>query len=141
MLTILILALLTLPFLPFVLFDTRRRKAMERRAAFDSPDCGEAIRAMFLHLAAYLDRCGKGVGNRPFSQWDAALSQTVSPEYAALFRHAAALFEEAAYSTHAMGGEQRAELQSLLTETERLLYDNADRRTKFRLKYVECLHA
>ena len=40
-----------------------------------------------------------------------------------------------------MGEEQRAELQSLLTETERLLYDNADRRTKFRLKYVECLHA
>ncbi|MFR7894087.1 MAG: hypothetical protein ACLU38_08420 [Dysosmobacter sp.] len=65
MLTILILALLTLPFLPFILFDARRRKAMERRAAFDSPDCGEAIRAMFLHLAAYLDRCGKGVGNRP----------------------------------------------------------------------------
>ena len=140
-LTILILALLTLPFLPFVLFDARRRKAMERRAAFDSPDCGEAIRAMFLHLAAYLDRCGKGVGNRPFSQWDAALAQTVSPEYAAQFRHAAALFEESAYSTHAMGEEQRAELQSLLTETERLLYDNADRRTKFRLKYVECLHA
>ena len=51
------------------------------------------------------------------------------------------LFEEAAYSTHAMGEEQRAELQSLLTETERLLYDGADRKTKFRLKYVECLHA
>ena len=58
-LTILILALLTLPFLPFVLFDARRRKAMERRAAFNSPDCGEAIRAMFLHLTAYLDPCGK----------------------------------------------------------------------------------
>ena len=114
---------------------------MERRAAFASPDCGEAIRAMFLHLTAYLDHCGKGVGNRPFSQWGVALSQTVSPEYAAQFRHAAVLFEEAAYSTHAMGEEQRAELQSLLTETERLLYDNADRRTKFRLKYVECLHA
>ena len=135
------MALLTLPFLPFVLFDARRRKAMERRAAFASPDCGEAIRAMFLHLTAYLDHCGKGVGNRPFSQWGVALSQTVSPEYAAQFRHAAVLFEEAAYSTHAMGEEQRAELQSLLTETERLLYDNADRRTKFRLKYVECLHA
>ena len=54
---------------------------------------------------------------------------------------AAVAFEEAAYSTHAMGEEQRAELQSLLTETERLLYDGADRKTKFRLKYVECLHA
>ena len=96
---------------------------------------------MFLHLTAYLDHCGKGVGNRPFSQWGVALSQTVSPEYAAQFRHAAVLFEEAAYSTHAMGEEQRAELQSLLTETEGLLYDGADRKTKFRLKYVECLHA
>ncbi len=64
---------------------------MERQAAFDS-DCRKAIRAMFLHLTAYLDHCGKGVGNRPFSQWDAALAQTVSPEYAAQFRHAAVLF-------------------------------------------------
>ena len=41
LLTILILALLTLPFLPFVLFDARRRKAMERRAAFNSLTAGK----------------------------------------------------------------------------------------------------
>ena len=139
-LTLLILALLTLPFLPFVLFDARRRRALERRAAFDSPDCGKAIRALFLHLTAYLDRCGKGGGNQPFAQWDGTLTRTLSPEYAARFRQAAALFEEAAYSTHTMGEEQRAELRRLLTETERLLYDGADRKTKFRLKYLECLH-
>ena len=39
-----------------------------------------------------------------------------------------------------MGEEQRAELQSLLNETEQLLYDGADRKTKLRLKYLECLH-
>ena len=139
-LTLLILALLTLPFLPFVLFDARRRRALERRAAFDSPDCGKAIRALFLHLTAYLDSCGKGGGNQPFAQGDATLTHTLSPEYAARFRQAASLFEEAAYSTHTMGEEQRAELQSLLNETERLLYDGADRKTKLRLKYLECLH-
>lgn len=139
-LTLLILALLTLPFLPFVLFDARRRRALERRAAFDSPDCGKAIRALFLHLTAYLDSCGKGGGNQPFAQWDGTLTRTLSPEYAARFRQAAALFEEAVYSTHTMGEEQRAELRRLLTETERLLYDGADRKTKFRLKYLECLH-
>ena len=139
-LTLLILALLTLPFLPFVLFDARRRKALERRAAFDSPDCGKAIRAIFLHLTAYLDSCGRGGGNQPFAQWDGTLTHTLSPEYAARFRQAAALFEEAVYSTHTMGEEQRAELQSLLNETEQLLYDGADRKTKLRLKYLECLH-
>ena len=139
-LTLLILALLTLPFLPFVLFDARRRRALERRAAFDSPDCGKAIRALFLHLTAYLDSCGEGGGNQPFAQWDGTLTHTLSPEYAARFRQAAALFEEAAYSTHTMGEEQRAELQSLLNETEQLLYDGADRKTKLRLKYLECLH-
>ena len=139
-LTLLILALLTLPFLPFVLLDARRRRALERRAAFDSPDCGKAIRALFLHLTAYLDSCGKGGGNQPFAQWDGTLTRTLSPEYAVRFRQAAALFEEAAYSTHTMGEEQRAELRRLLNETERLLYDGADRKTKFRLKYLECLH-
>ena len=139
-LTLLILALLTLPFLPFVLLDARRRRALERRAAFDSPDCGKAIRALFLHLTAYLDSCGRGGGNQPFAQWDGTLTRTLSPEYAARFRQAAALFEEAAYSTHTMREEQRAELRRLLAETERLLYDGADRKTKFRLKYLECLH-
>ena len=139
-LTLLILALLTLPFLPFVLFDARRRRALERRAAFDSPDCSEGIRALFLHLTAYLDSCGRGGGNQPFAQWDGTLTHTLSQEYAARFRRAAALFEEAAYSTHTMGEEQRAELRRLLAETERLLYDGADRKTKLRLKYLECLH-
>ena len=139
-LTLLILALLTLPFLPFVLFDARRRRALERRAAFEAPDCGKAIRALFLHLTAYLDSCGRGGGNQPFAQWDGTLTRTLSPEYAARFRQAAALFEEAVYSTHTMGEEQRAELRRLLTETEQLLYDGADRKTKFRLKYLECLH-
>ncbi len=35
------------------------------------------------------------------------------------------------------GRNSRPNCKSLLTETERLLYDGADRRTKFRLKYVE----
>ena len=49
-LLVLIVLLLLTPFLPFVLLDSRRRKALERRAEFLSEDPSEAIRAMFLQM-------------------------------------------------------------------------------------------
>ena len=50
------------------------------------------------------------------------------------------LWQEAAYSEHSMSSEQREEMRQFLSETERILYDAADRKTRFRLKYLECLH-
>ena len=65
----LIIVLLLGPFLPFLLLDFRRKKALERREKFDSENDSEAICAIFLHLIAYLESCGKGQGNIPFSAW------------------------------------------------------------------------
>ena len=55
------------------------------------------------------------------------------------FSMCAALVEEAAYSDHTLGEEQRQQALSLLAETEQALMARADRRQKFRLKYRECL--
>lgn len=139
-LCLMILALLTVPFLPFLFFNAQRKRAQARRSVFFSDDCAQAVRAIFLHISAYLDCCGKGGGNLPFSRWDAALSESMSPDYAARYHRASQLFLEAAYSTHTLSSQKRAELLALLEETERLLYDRAGFRTKLRLKYVEHLH-
>ena len=140
LLTLGILALLTLPFVPFLFFNAKRKQSLARRAAFASPDCAEAIRAMFLHLTAYLDACGMGAGNRSFSRWPELLSGHMPADYVRQYRRAAAIFSEAAYSTHPMTEEQRTDMEKILDETEHILYDEAGWKQKLRLKYVECLH-
>ena len=140
LLTLGILALLTLPFVPFLFFNAKRKQSLARRAAFASPDCAEAIRAMFLHLTAYLDACGMGAGNRSFSRWPERLSGHMPTDYVQKYRYAASIFSEAAYSTHPMTEEQRADMEKILDETERILYDEAGWKQKLRLKYMECLH-
>lgn len=140
LLTLAILALLTLPFAPFLFFNAKRKRSLARRAAFASPDCAEAIRAMFLHLTAYLEACGMGAGNCSFSRWPELLSGHMSADYVRQYRRAAAIFSEAAYSTHPMTEEQRADMEKILDETEHILYDEAGWKQKLRLKYVECLH-
>lgn len=59
-LCLLIPAVLAGPFLPFVWMNGRRRIAAQKRAAFDSQDRSEAMRAMFAHVIAWLDACGVG---------------------------------------------------------------------------------
>ena len=140
LLTLGILALLTLPFAPFLFFNAKRKRSLARRAEFASPDCAEAIRAMFLHLTAYLDACGMGAGNCSFSRWPERLSGHMPADYVQEYRYAASLFSEAAYSTHPMTEEQRTNMEKFLDETERILYAEAGWKQKLRLKYVECLH-
>ena len=140
LLTLGILALLTLPFAPFLFFNAKRKRSLARRAEFASPDCAEAIRAMFLHLTAYLDACGMGAGNCSFSRWPDRLSGHMPADYVQEYRYAASLFSEAAYSTHPMAEEQRTNMEKFLDETERILYAEAGWKQKLRLKYVECLH-
>ena len=132
-------ALLILPFLPFAWLNARRKKALAAREAFRSEDVNLAVRAAFQHVVAWLEAAGKGAGNLPYRDWADPLSRLVSGEYAALFRPCADLFEQAAYSTHPLSEADRARVLSLLEETERILRSQADRKQRFRLKYVECL--
>ena len=133
------IALLVLPFLPFIWLNARRKKAAEARETFRSEDVNLAVQAAFQHVIAWLEAMGKGAGNLPYRDWAEPLSGQVSGEYAALFRPCAELFEQAAYSTHPLPEADRSRVLSLLEETERILRSRADRKQRFRLKYVECL--
>ena len=134
-----VVALLIVPFLPFLLLDRAKRCAAERRSAFEAADNAAAIRAMFSHTMRWLRACGLQTENRPFSQCKEAVSRMTSEEYAAQYAEAATIWQEAAYSEHPMSEGQRAAIRALLAETETMLYEKADQRTRFRLKYKECL--
>ena len=52
----------------------------------------------------------------------------------------ARIWQETVYSDHAPNEEQHQAMLSLLTETERLIYEPASAAAKFRMRYLVCLH-
>lgn len=138
-LTLLILALLTLPFLPFLLYDARRRRIKMMCLDFESPYCALAIHAMFLHIAAWHEVCGLHAGNRSFSACCDDIAVKLSPAYAQHYRSAVALWQESEYSSHEMNETQRAWMREFLDETQHLLYGQAGWLKKLKLKYIHCL--
>lgn len=135
LLLLLAAAVVILPFLPFMVLNRRRKRALDARQAFESENVSEAIAALFQHVTAWLEATGNGGGNAPYMAWRADLS----PDYAERFAACEKLFEEATYSTHAMREDQRQQVLALLHETEQVLQGQADWKQKLRLKYRECL--
>ncbi|MBQ2323681.1 MAG: hypothetical protein II379_03740, partial [Oscillospiraceae bacterium] len=130
---------LVLPFLPFLLLTRARCRARARQAAFADADNAAAIRAMFRHVMDWLQACGLAAENRSFSACEGSAGALLSTDYAAQYAAAVPIWQEAAYSDHAMTAQQRRTVRELLETTEKTLYEKADRRTKFRLKYIACL--
>ena len=135
LLLLLAVALVILPFLPFVLLNRRRKKALDARKVFESGNVSEAVFAIFQHVAAWLEAMDCGGGNAPYAEWRAGLA----PDYAERFAACEKLFEEAAYSTHEMKEEDRQQALALLNETEQALRQRADWKQRLRLRYRECL--
>ena len=136
---LLAVAVLVVPFLPFLALNRAKRRASQRRAAFSDSDNAAAIRAMFLHTVDWLRAGGLKTENRPFSRCSEAVAAITSPEFAAKYTEAAIIWREAAYSNHAMTDEQREKVRALLDEAAETLYEKADRPTRLRMKYVDCL--
>lgn len=138
-LLLLSIALIVLPFLPFLILNARQKKTLEAQKAFASENVSTAVCAIFRQVIAWLEAMRSGAGNLPYRDWPQHLPGDLPPEYLRHLDAGAALFEEAAYSDHPMGEDQRRQLLDLLDETRDTMLARADRRQKLRLKYKECL--
>ena len=134
-----VIILLILPFLPFLWLNSRRKKAQEVRSVFASENVREAVCAIFRQTVAWLEAMGLGAGNLLYRDWAQHLPDRMRPGFEQRFSQCAALFEEAAYSDHAMAEDQRQQVLSLLDETQEAMLARADWKQKMRLKYGECL--
>ena len=139
LLLLLTVAALILPFLPFYFLNRRQKKALEARKVFESENIHEAICALFQQVILWLEATGQGAGNLPYAQWESQVARQISPEYAQRFIQCERLFEEAAYSAHSLGEEQRQQVMGLLRETEETLWAKADWKQRLRLRYKEGL--
>ncbi len=140
--TILLLAavvlLVVLPFVPFWLLDRQKRRAAVMRKDFEDADLSLAVKAIFRHATAYLAWAGLG-GRGLYRDWDRV--REMPAPYPEQYAKAVAVFEEAAYSSHALGEEARQEMLDFLEATEKLVYDPAPFLKKLDLRYRRCLHA
>ena len=138
LLCLMIPVLLLLPFAPFLWLNRQLKKIADRRACLDSDDASEAVRGGFALVIGYLDALGIGDENALYTE--RLKDGEVSENYADAYTAGAAIWQEAAYSSHPADETQRAVMLDLLEQTERQFYDTADWRTRLRLKYVCCLH-
>ena len=141
LLFLLAVALVVIPFLPFLALNARRKKAAEIRKAFLSENVSEAVCAVFRHVIAWLEATENGAGNIPYVCWSDRLPERLPADYRQRFRQCAELFEEAFYSNHLMTENQRRQVLALLDETEKRLLSDSDWKQKLRLKYGKCLYA
>ena len=127
------LALLLLPFAPFALLNARQKKARERELVYRSEDVSAAVAAIFQQVTVLLEAVGLGAGNLPYRLWADRLPADLPGGYRERFRRGAELFEEAAYSEHALGEDERGEALALLEETEEEARARAGWRQRLRL--------
>ncbi|MBR3019204.1 MAG: DUF58 domain-containing protein [Clostridia bacterium] len=139
LLLLLAVGVVILPFLPFLLLNSRRKKALDARKVFQSENVNEAVYAIFQHVIRWLEVMGKGAGNLPYRRWTEHLAMQMEKAYADRFCECTKLFEEAAYSDHLLQEEARRQALDLLSETERFFQEKADWKQTLILKYKECL--
>ena len=139
LLLLLAVALVVVPFAPFLLLNARRKKAQEARKIFESENISEAVCAIFHQIISWLDATDHGAGNLLFRDWSDKLSSLLSEGYAVRFSECVEMFEEAAYSNHTLPCERRQQALKLLKETEAALWTKADWKQRIRLKYWLCL--
>lgn len=131
-----VVLLLAVPFVPFFLLDSRRRKALAYRSEFGSADGSAAVRVMFPHIVRCLTAFGLQDDNDDFSMLDLS---SLPSAYVQMYREAVGAWQQAEYSDHPVSTRQKSAVAALLQETERFVYDAADRRQRFRLRYLDCL--
>ena len=134
-----VIAALVLPFLPFMLMEMRRRKALEAQKVFASENLREAVLAIFQNITGALQVLGMDGGNLPYRAWENQLAEKLTDGYARHFSECVPVFEQAAYSDHPLSENQRQQALDLLYETRQLLESRSDWQQKLRLRYGECL--
>ena len=115
-----ILAALTLAllFIPAVIKDRAEKKSEQARACFDDPDHAAAIKAMYLYA----------------QRW-----RTLSNSPMEIPVDVYAIWQEAAYSDHAMTAEQREIVHAFMVETACAVWNAADKKKQMYIRYRVCL--
>lgn len=133
---LLILLFALVLFIPAVLSDRRKKRLAALHEGMDSEDNAVCIRAMFLCAMRWMRRGGCEMLNAPFSEYADQIEQRLSHELKAEFEEVLPLWQEAAYSAHAMQPEQREKMREFMVSVSGFVTENSGRIKKLLIKYV-----
>lgn len=136
---LILLLLAVLLFGPSIASDRIKKRRAQNRAGLDDPDNAAAIRAAFLCALRWLKLGGVPPANVPFRQYAPRIGEAVSPALQARFEEALPLWQEAAYSAHAMDEAQREAMLAFLEDTRRTVWERLGKRGRFRARYIDAL--
>lgn len=126
-------------FLPALFSDWIRRRRGKNRAFLTDPDAAAATRSAFLYALGWLRLGGLPTLNRPYSGYGEALENTFSPQLRRQFEAVLPLWQEAAYSPHPMGEDQRRAMAEFLDAAQAQSWDKLNRWGRFKAKYILAL--
>ena len=137
---LLILLLLTaVLFGPSIASDQLKKRRAGNRQGLDDPDNSAAIRAAFLYALRWLRLGGVALDNVPFSRYAPQVGEMISPALQARFEEVLPLWQEAAYSTHAMDSAQRDAMLDFAEEVRQAVWAQLGKRERFRARYIDAL--
>lgn len=136
---LILLLLAALLFGPSIASDRLKKRRARNRKGLDDPDNAAAIRAAFLHALRWLKLGGVPLANVPFSQYAHRIGEAVSPALQARFEEVLPLWQEAAYSAHAMDAGQREAMLAFLEEARRMVWERLGIRGRVRANYIDAL--
>lgn len=136
---LILLLLAAVLFVPSIASDRLKKRRAGNRAGLDDPDNAAAIRAAFLCALRWLRLGGADPGNVPFSRYAPRIEEALSPRMRERFEQVLPLWQEAAYSSHAMDAAQREAMLTFLTEVREAVWAGLGRLKRLRAKYVEAL--
>lgn len=123
-LLLLILAVTLILFVPSFLSDWRQKRVKAWQAGFANPDRAAAIRAMFGYMLSWLRLRGMKERNSPYSAYAHEVEVLLSDAYGSSYQQAVLLWQEAAYSSHAMTDAQCDDMRRIMKETQTLVWNS-----------------
>lgn len=126
-------------FVPSIYSDRLKKRRARNRAGLDAADNGESIRAAFLYAVRWLRFGGFSSENRPYGESAGQVEALFSPELREAYETILPLWQEAAYSEHAMDAAQREAMLEFMEQARRSARERLGARGRFLADYVEAL--
>ena len=130
-----IFLLLLILFVPSVYLDRLKKKRERNRAGLSDADARVCICASFRYVLRWLRLAGLEPENVPFASYSEKIGIILGSEIAAQYLQVLPLWQEAAYSTHEMTEQQRAQMRAFLQTAAPLVWQKLSKKQRLWTTY------
>lgn len=130
-----IFLLLLILFVPSIYLDRLKKKRERNRTGLSDADARVCICASFRYVLRWLRLAGLEPENVPFASYSEKIKTIFGSEIAAQYLQILPLWQEAAYSTHEMTEQQRAQMRAFLQTAVSLVWQKLSKKQRLWTTY------